>query len=272
MEGERLVPSDRFDASTDLDRSENPFSDEGRYDGSWSAFFIIDRQYQMSEHLAGDLFCHYCGLNEAMLMPRLADYLRYEAAQNRNKIVACPPSIRHDDLIRQALEETPAQEFIRTTDPRWIIHSTTLDRGKRILSDGAIKSQQLLLEEGCLSDHQPGYVSFREPTDYLNHVNFGAITSPWAEAVVRSNQTGEFASFDQPYKPGIRFYVDAHKLIEDRRVLRVGAPHLKAEGLVLLQDYVVGWVSADDFPEHTEWTPISFTKAADELFLSLHRE
>ena len=146
----------------------------------------------MSEHLAGSLFCHYFGLQDATLIPRLADYLRYEEAQHRNMIVSCPLHTSHERLVTQALEETPSQNRVRKSDPRWIVHSTTLERGKRILSDGASKSQRLLIEEGDLSAHQTGYSNFREPPDDLDHVNFAAVASPWAEAVVRSNHTGEF--------------------------------------------------------------------------------
>lgn len=75
----------------------------------------------------------------------------------------------------------------------WLSNSS-LENGRRILQDGMLKSQHRLVEEGWLNNRQLGFLENGEPDDYLDHINLGALHSPWPERVTQSNQIQEIGN------------------------------------------------------------------------------
>ncbi|WP_159064746.1 hypothetical protein [Thaumasiovibrio subtropicus] len=233
-----------------------------------SAFLISSDQPMSSGHRDAGIFCHVATGVNSRIIDRIVDFICYENTQDREPVVAIDTSKNDLKRIINQLKKTEYRNLVRDYDPRWIVHSTSIENGEAILCDGVIKSQQRLNNERNVESLPLGYAHFGEPLDYLNHVNFGAFESPMPEVVVRSNQTGEMGGFDMPYQPGYRFYIDAHKLIESGRVLRTGAPFLKAEEAVDLDAFVVAHVDSGQFKSRV-WTPNAFTRAANDVFARL---
>jgi hypothetical protein len=157
---------------------------------------------------------------------------------------------------------------LRNYEPDVCVHSTSITNGIRILEEGALKSQVKLINEGWFVNAQLGYTVNSEPTDYLNHINLGALASPWPERVSQSNQIQEIGNWSCPYQPGYRFYFNTRKLEHSGSLVRTGAPFIKVCDSLYLNDDngFLGYVCSDELDGDT-WLPDLYTTKANDFFM-----
>ncbi len=249
----------------------NPFTPDGTYGTAWSAFEIWDRNddRRIYGRSASGLFRDSNGRRVADLETRLADFLRYENAHGRNVIVACPADVAIDSLGARALENTPAGAIIRQNDPRWVVHSATLETGELIRGSGCLKSFARLKAEGVPA-HGIGFRELGEPDDFPEYVMLGEFNGIGCESVVASQAKGRvFTEEHTPYTPGVRLYFDAHKIITAGIAVRDGLHTLKVHDHLPLHPYLRAALTAADVdPQGTVkvWTPRAFLERSNAWF------
>jgi hypothetical protein len=252
----------------------NPFTGDGTYGPHWSGFLVLDRHDDYAFMGTGEagLFVYEFCRDVDNLSEIVADFLRYEEQYERNVILSFPSDIDVDAFVVHALAATPQPHVVRETDPKYLVHSTSLSAGRKILAEGELKCLARLSAEGSeASAPRLGFHTLGEPPDYAEHICFGSFDSVGPERVTAENAAGRFLADpeNQVYEPGIRFYFDCHRIIQaDLDVRIVGA--IKVRDILPLDPYLVTSITLDDVDpnrEVKEWTPRSFTVSANELFL-----
>jgi hypothetical protein len=217
------------------------------------------------------LYCFLAGRRVKNLDTKLADFLRYENSYGRQVILAFPPDIAADEFVRRALGHVPNVTRIRPDDPRWLVHSTSVQAWERIKACGELRSLARLRREG-IDARGVGSAEFREPDDYAESVMFSRHDHIAAEHVVASQAVGRvITEEDTPYQPGVRLYFDAHRFIRDRLAVRDGLHVLKVHDHLPLGPYLlaaIGVSEVDRSGEVSVWTPRTFLNKANERFIS----
>ena len=199
----------------------NPFSPDGSYDPSWRAFCILDQEddYYFTGKVQNGPFSARLGRGVNHLQKRLADFIRYENSHRHNLILAFPADIDPDPYIAQAQANTPPSHQIRPEDPAIIVHSTTPNAWDHIRQDGCLKAASQLPQHPHMQTTQNLSDVERylrdEPGEYKDYIMFGDTGSTTPERVTASYQTGNFATDDTVYIPGVRLYFDNHAIIRD---------------------------------------------------------
>jgi len=243
----------------------NPFSADGRYGSQWTCFRIACAPGCLSGGGRRGPFTIVVPMDCPDLKARLADFLRYESRNGRRVILSCPESVDIDALIREALVETPEGDTVRPTDPKWVVHSTTLEAWDGISTAGSLKSLSLLREDG-IQTTALGQTELGEPAEYADYVILGQMHALSAEYVVASGEEGRIVTEpDRPYDPGIRLYFDNHRIVRDGLAIRDGLHTSKVYRHLPLKPFMVASVRAEEFPPRA-WTPRTFVEAANELF------
>jgi len=146
----------------------NPFSHDGHYYG-WS---LVKLDTTINGFIMGR---SSCGCYSVTFNPlnsdfneRIIDFVCYETAHERCVLISSPTydfdkNILQNDLIQQV--------NIRQSDPRWLVHSTTLALYEKIIESGFLKSATTLNKEG-IKTVAIGFAPLGEPEDYLEHVMF----------------------------------------------------------------------------------------------------
>lgn len=256
-------------APTGWDRTDpNPFTGKP-FDPTWSGIFFLKHSDQfLNRTEPNGLYCASFGRKTASLQIRVTDFLRYERAQGRKTIVGTDADFGIDDFLHQSLANTPEPDILRPTDPRYIVHATSLEAWESIQTDRMLKSPVRLREQG-ISFVSVGFRELGEPPEYDEFVHFGAYDRWHSEFIVLSQQMGRICTEnDTVYTPGIRLYIDNHKVISDGHGVRDGLHLIKVESELPLGPYLVAAIAVDDVdPEGTvkEWTPKSFFQAADDF-------
>ena len=249
----------------------NPFTPDGAYGSEWSAFEICDRDddRRVYGRSPSGLLRHTNGRRVEDLEMRLADFLRYENANGRKTIVACPADVDIDSLVAGALEDTPEGAIIRKDDSRWAVHSATLGTWELIGESGCLKSFARLKAEGVPA-HGIGFGQFGEPDDFAEHVMLGEFDGIGCENVVASQAKGQvFTEEHTPYTPGVRLYFDAHRIITAGLAVRDGVHTLKVHDRLPLQPYLVAAATVADIDPQgmvETWTPRRFLERANAWF------
>lgn len=249
----------------------NPFTADGEYGSGWSVFQICDGDDNRRVYRRGSngLFCFVVGPRVDKLTNRLADFLRYEKAWGRKVILACSENVDLEDIVRRSVKATPAGPIVRLDDPRWVVHSTTLDAWRSIRQSGRLKSFDRLQGEGG-SVNGVGFHELGEPNDFAEHVMVGEFDGSGPENVVASAAKGYiFTEEDTAYTPGVRLYFDAHKIITAGLAVRDGVHTLKVHDHLPLQPYLLSAVTAADIDPCAKvktWTPRLFLERANAWF------
>jgi len=246
----------------------NPFSTDGRYGSEWTCFRIdgVNRTNCCCGGGKNGPFTFILGADTPDLKCSLADFLRYNKLHKRNVIISCPESIDLDVFIEQALAETPDEKCVRSSDPRWVVHSTTLAAWSDIRQDGMLKSFALLREEGKQTIGL-GIEKLGDPPDFANYVMLGSMEAVSPEIVVASRVKNQIIDdADRPYEPGVRIYIDNHLIIRDGLTVRDGLHNTKVRKSLPLSPYMAAAITAEDLPQQT-WCPRTFSKAANNFFL-----
>ena len=236
----------------------NPFTEDGRYDRSWTILTVSKSVQGMLFQQRSKHGCYAVSMNPEYPYFRelFADFLQYETDHNRKVILGSDRklSLRFTTHYRETT--------VRPSDPRFLVHSTTLAAYEHIRNDGMLKSLARLRAEGQ-SVHPIGLAPLGEPDDYLDYIMFGGGLAP--ELVVNSRLCGAVNYHpDTPYTPQARLYFDGHKMVRDGLITRSVAS--MAYGGMPLADYLLDTVFAHSVPlpaGDTCWTPLSFSKTAD---------
>jgi len=221
------------------------------------------------------LYCFLAGRKVQNLETKLADFLKYENAHGRKVILSFPPDLAADEFVGRALQQVPDATRIRPDDPRWLVHSTSVQAWERIKACGELRSLARLRGEG-IDARGVGPSEFREPDDYAEYVMFSRHDHIAAEHVVASQAAGRvITEEDTPYQPGVRLYFDAHRIILDGLAVRDGLHVLKVHDHLPLDPYLVmaiGMQDVDPGGEIPVWTPKTFLDRANEWFASAREE
>jgi hypothetical protein len=257
-------------------REPNPFTSDGTYDAGWSCFQILDGPEGTfySGRGASGLYAAALWSGEPTLADRLADFLRYEAWHARRTIVAGPAGMDVESIVKRALAATPEASVVRRSDPRWAVHSTTRAGWDAIRVCGELRSVAALRDAG----HQVsplGAELLGEPEEYAEYVMLGPIGHASSEIVAASQLEGAMvADENAPYQPGARLYFDCHGIIRAGIAVRDGLHLVKVRERLPLDPHIVAVITPADLgPEGTtrEWTPRTFTEAANARFLEHRR-
>lgn len=252
--------------------SENPFTTDGSYSQDWSCYRIVNSgaDYMPNRRSVRGLYYILANRTVENLDVRIADFLRYENNHGRKVIISCPEDMDVDGFVQNALQHFPESSIIRPNDPKWLVHSTTLDAWENIRSDGELRSLDYLIRNR-VAVKGIGFTEFGEPEDYADYVMLAPIEGIGPENVVASRHRGHvFTQEDVSYEPGARLYFDCHKIINDGLLVRDGIHFFKiSERLPLSSYFLASVTTADVDPEGKvlEWTPRSFLDAANYHFM-----
>ena len=164
------------------------------------------------------------------------------------------------------MRDTPETATVRSEDPEWVVHSTTINAWGSIQADGCVRSLAALQRQGKRISGL-GLDELGEPPGYADYVVLGRVDEVNAEHVVSSRQKGRIVTdADLPYQPGVRLYFDNHMIIGAGLAVRDGLHLTKVYHELPLSPYMAASVSVTELPDQT-WTPRTFWKAANDLFL-----
>lgn len=160
------------------------------------------------------------------------------------------------------------ERFIRECETDIMVHTTTLEAYREIVSDGAVKCWNLLKKEKKHFEEKPIGSLLGDIADFSNYV----MLSPFNvnnEIIVASKQKGCIdTNPEQIYKPGARFYFDAKKLAQDGLLLRDGQ-HIKVRNEIPIDRYLIWCATANDIGVPDETTPLYFYEQSNKKFNQL---
>lgn len=263
------LPVNIFFASTTWTPADlNPFSLDGEYGYKWSSFVYNENISQYTNSYP-NAKVYSLSVNPDIdeNFEKIVDFISYESYYNRNIILCVPERIR--EILKVTLFENKfsiTSKEIRNSDNRWLVHSTTNELWKKIKLSGSLLSPNMLRSKGE-TIHEIGLKELLEPSDYSDFVMLD-IMNGCGELVVNSRQLG-FVCLDAniEYKPGVRLYFDAHKIIKDGLAIRDGLHILKIKNSLPLDKYLVLAIDQSFF-ENKKWTPSSFTDQSNNFFNS----
>ena len=251
--------------------NQNPFSAAGAYEPGFTGLAIIEDGDPFVGLSKTDLFHYKFRRDDPNIEAIVADFLRYENDHGCTPILFFPEDMDIDNFVRHALRTTPPPHVIRDTDPKYLLHSTSLRAGEQILRDQELKSFAVLSRDhpARLDWHGLRSSSLGEPAEYADQINLGLMDNPGGETVQASHAAGRFLSPDDSYTPGFRFYFDGHRIIKDKLDVRI-AWTVKVRNRLPLDPYLVAAISVTDVNPRREtenWTPRLFTEQANIVFL-----
>ncbi|ADL53078.1 hypothetical protein [Clostridium cellulovorans] len=246
----------------------NPFSVDGQYGESWSAF-IYDEEIQYYSNVVHKtkVYCLKVSPDLDKDFQRIIDFVKYETYHKRNVIIKVHKKLRPsiEAVLRNNFADNDTA--IRETDPRWVVHSTTKDSWEEIKKSGFLYSPSELKRMNILVK-EIGLKELVEPKDYSDYIMFD-ILNGCGEIVVNSRQLGYVCTKpDIPYNPGVRLYFDAYKIIKDGLAVRDGLHIIKVKEKLHFQEYLAMAVTADISTTRELWTPTTYTEWANRYFLN----
>ena len=255
----------------------NPFSPDGFYEPGWSGFCVLNREDD--QYVTGKVgdgpFCPRFGRCADHLENRLIDYLRYEQAHGRRVILSFPADVDVDRWVARAERCTPESHVVRPHDPPVVVHATTGGAWDRIramglLVAGARSTSATQAPRDPNKSSALAHYLREEPPEYRDYVMFGEMDSTGPERVMASHQAHRFVSDDSAvYRPGIRLYLDNHRLIADGLGTRDGLHVIKVYRRLPLVPYLLAAIGVPGIdPENTvgAWTLRTFVDGADRCF------
>ena len=175
-------------------------------------------------------------------------------------------------FVEHALEATPAWSVVRSDDPKWLVHSTTVQNWTAIHACGELYSLACLQQAGIASGGI-GFTSFGEPEDYAEYVMLARAGVMAPEFVVASQQAGcIITQEDTPYEPGARLFFNGRQMIQDGLIVRDGLHEAKVHDHLPLEPYLVASVTKTDLDPEGKvavWTPRTFCLTALEYFSNI---
>lgn len=246
----------------------NPFAPDGSYGVGWSSFIIVaGGGTQCFTGRSGEgPFVARMGDGVPGVAQRLADFLRYESRHGRQIIVEIPGGSAA--FIAAALAATPTAELLRADDPPVIVHATSCAAWAEIQRAGRLQASARLPREEKAEEAltEIDHYNRNEPPEYAEYIMFGTPGTPAPELIVLSKLLGRFCmDADVPYEPGVRLYLDNHRIIRDGLGVRDGLHQIKVHDQLPLAPYLLAAISVADLAP-AAWTPRRFTEEADRCF------
>lgn len=233
------------------------------YDDSWVVFVLTDSN-EYNQFVGSANGCAYTVkfsryANEDWRLA-LCDFIEYNETMRKNIILSLS-----DKDLKEAKKAYVGHSFketvLRVGEPRFLVHSTSLESYISIKKDGMLKSFNRLNIKT-----EPIGTKLGDPKDFGDYIMFcgGGVTG---ELVVNSRQKGEITmNVNSPYSPGARLYVDAEKIAADGLLIRDGC-HLKVKDCLPLNPYLIYVATAESIGlDNKLSTPKEFSEKADKQF------
>ena len=240
----------------------NPFELNGEYGDRWSAF-VYDFSISTYSNIYENSCLYTLSVNPLYdtKQQRLCDFIKYEIGYGRNVIIQANGVTLPDETF-----QLKDDKKVRESDPKWMVHSTTEKSWESIRQTGALFSPIELKKRG-IPICEIGLLPMLEPKDYSDYIMLD-ILDGCGELVVNSHQLGYVCTNPHmEYKPGVRLYFDAHKIIQNGLAVRDGLHILKVKNKLSLAEYMVMAVNEQMLKPEC-WTPTSYTENANNYFLN----
>lgn len=146
-----------------------------------------------------------------------------------------------------------------------MVHSTAKENVGSILSDMQLKCWNTLKVEKNNWGEQPIGALLGDIEDFSNYVMLSGITQN-NEVITASKSNGIInTDIEQQYIAGARFYLNAHKLAIDGKLLRDGA-HIKVRDCIDLKKYMIWYSTPEILGIDETTTPKLFFALSNENF------
>jgi hypothetical protein len=195
----------------------------------------------------------------------VCDFIKYNFTRNLETIIISSNEDLYEALTTQEYcEET--ENKLRFYEPKVLIHSTTIENWEKIVIDNStLYSWNHLKETNRINEEKPIGNLLGDPEEYSDFIMLGSDDNIGGEYVVMSKQAGCIkCNDDDEYKPGVRIYLNAEKLIEDKKLLRDGV-HYKVHKSIDLKKYMIDVVKSSEFGDRM-FTPLEFVKLSNHRF------
>lgn len=250
----------RLDTFTENNR--NPITGEP-YDDGWAVFVLTDST-AYSAFVGSVNGCAYTikrsrHTNKDWQMS-LCDFIGYNESIGKNMIL-----VLSEESLKEAQSIYAGHNFqeagLRAEEPRFLVHSTSLESYRGIQKDGMLKSFNHLEAPG-----EPIGRKLGDPKEFGDYIMFssGGVTG---EIVVNSRQQGKITmDVNSRYSPGARLYFDAERIAADGLLIRDGC-HLKVKDCLPLEPYLIYTATAESVGlKNGLSTPKEFSELADAHF------
>jgi hypothetical protein len=244
----------------------NPFCKNDRYDNSWIMFKLLDSASfkQYTGRGEGGIFQLIITKKNIDWEYRIFDFIQYETVHENNIIIAIDKA-DFDTAKEKYGEHSYKDNFLRFYEKKILMHTTSKEHFASIMSEGCLKSWNLLRRENAISEGQPIGTLLGDPKDYNDYIMFNNGGAS-AELVVSSRQKGYIdMDLDKPYIAGARLYFDCERIAEDGLLVRDGA-HLKVKEFLPIEEYLLWVATPDKLGITAETTPRIFAERADKMF------
>ncbi len=232
------------------------------YNDSWVVFILTDsKDYNM--FIGSENGCTYTVkfsrfANEDWHFA-LCDFIGYNEAKGKN-IILVLKAVELEEARKTYTGHSYNETTLRESEPKFLVHSTTLESYKAIQKDGMLKSFNKLNLQG-----EPIGAKLGDPNDFSDYIMFsdGGVTG---EIIVNSKQKGKIImDINDEYIPGARLYFDAEKIANDGLLIRDGC-HLKVKNELPLIPYLIFTATAESVVIDKISTPKEFSEKADKKF------
>lgn len=157
------------------------------------------------------------------------------------------------------------EKALREYETSVMVHTTTFESYKEILSDGSIKCWNMLKRQKDSFEEKPIGSLLGDIEDFSNYVMLSPVGVN-NEIIVASKEKGCIdINPNQTYRAGCRFYLNAEKLANDGLMLRDGQ-HLKVKKEIPLDKYLIWYSTAERINLPPETTPLEFFEMSNKEF------
>lgn len=194
---------------------------------------------------------------------RLMDFITYH--QYYKIDVSMDVSLEDLKHAKSIYKNTSFKGPIRIYEDRVLTHSTTANSWEQIKKTMLLKSWNRAKNDGDLTEDSPIGSLLKDPVEFRDFIMLGGMDFS-NEIVVMCKQRGELIyDGNIPYHPGARIYIDANKLANEGLLLRDGI-HIKVKDVLSLTAFMIDVITKESLLDDV-YTPITFTKEANRLFL-----
>ena len=244
----------------------NPITGDA-YDNSWIILMLTDSEdYQ---YMCGSLGCCAYTLKVSRVQCgdwklAVGDFVGFNEANAKNIILVMSES-EYEDAMEYYGNHSYNEPFLRTDEPRVLVHSTPMSNWKQIDRDGALKCWNRLKVENAVAEEQPIGVQLGDPADFSDYIMFGGGVT--GEIVVNSKQQARInMDINAEFLTGARLYFDAERMARDGLLIRDGC-HIKVKDCLMLEPYLIFAATWDNIGMESQVsTPKVFAETADKAF------
>jgi hypothetical protein len=243
----------------------NPFSDKGDYEHYSVLFLASEEDGKFSyDRIGSGAFVFTLHRFVENMDQRIFDFIEYENLFGRRVLLGTNYDLDIKKYIKRLHCETQRYK-VRKSDPAVLVHSTTTHSWQSIMQDMTLKSVRMLTEAD-ITYESVGFHADQEPEEYKDFVMFGGLGA-MPEFMFQAQQYGRIVSgVNEIYDPGIRLYLDGHKMIQDKIIYRDGIHQIKVKGSLELRDYLLFNYTVEDNSSAKKWTPKTFADECDKWF------